>query len=225
MTIKWTTDDISSKFHVHTHIFVILSETGSHLQTAVMHSRTQKSYQDKKKTLEAYMMIDDSVSALQRVKMSTANSATVTFNSYGGNTAHLQLVPTHGARKNLSFAASLQCVCKRMYVSCQWRVVFLFPVWMFQTFLHKHFHWPQSWFFTTKSLDVPAAVFPQLVDNLHSSRISPSAIYFLLSASYWPIFPHMNRQSTWLTVAHTLCSELKSSKLNMMDRKEKLILN
>lgn len=34
-----------------------------------------------------------SISALQRVKLSTANSAIVTFNSYAGSSAHLQVRP------------------------------------------------------------------------------------------------------------------------------------
>lgn len=78
--------------------------------------RTQKSDHNEKKTMEAYILIVSgfSISALQRVKISTANSAIVTFNSFGGSIAHLQLNPVHSVRKNLSFAAPLSCVSKRM---------------------------------------------------------------------------------------------------------------
>lgn len=65
-----------------------------------MHSRTVNSDQDEKKTVEFSMMIvsASSISALECVKLSTANCATVTFNSYGGNTAHLQVLPTVSGR-------------------------------------------------------------------------------------------------------------------------------
>lgn len=116
--------------------------------------------------------------------------------------------PTHSVRNNLSFA--------RLCVICEWEdVCFLSvksslliscgDVWNLSA---QTFSLALKLIFTTKIFNLPAAVFPQLVDNLHSSRISPCAIYFLLSASYWPIFQHLSIGSQHEWVWHDFCCEL-----------------
>lgn len=50
------------------------------------------------------------ISALQRVKVSTADSAIVTLNSSVEVQQHLQPSPARGVRKNLSFAVLKGCM-------------------------------------------------------------------------------------------------------------------
>lgn len=125
----------------------------------------------------------------QRLMISAASSAVATFNSPGRGAAHLQVCLTRGDRKNFSSAAPVSPdVCAR---GC------MFPAREEQSsyFLcgcFKHFYTNifigRRADFATKCLGMPAAVFPQLVYNLHSSRISPPAIRFLLCDTHWPVF-------------------------------------
>lgn len=140
----------------------------------------------------------------QRLMISAASSTVATFNSPGRGAAQLTSLPYARCQKEflLCCAWVAWCVCKKMYVSCTWGVVFLFPVWMFKAFQHKHFHWLQS-DFATKYRGMPAAVFPQLLDNLHSLHISPPAMHFLLCDTNRSMFWHSIKLS-WLTRAESL---------------------
>lgn len=70
---------------------------------------------------------------------------------------------------------------------------------------------------------MPATVFPQLVDHLHSTRISLSAIHFLLCDTYWPLFWHVSWRSERDLLWQSLCCEIKLNEIKYTGQKRKKI--
>lgn len=146
---------------------------------------------------------DAFIAAFWCVNLSPANSVIVTFHSCAG------LPPTVSGRIFMHVYARL-CVIREWEDVCFLSVkssllISCGDVWNLSA---QTFSLALKQIFTTKIFNLPATVFPQLVDNLHSSRISPCTIYFLLSASYWPIFQHLSIGSHHEWVWHDLCCEL-----------------